>query len=346
MYKNFIPTLTNMIPFLIVLGLLSSLNNTNTKLKKLLKTIEQEPIKYNNYPKYLSIQTTSKDIYSYVIKRLIAISLGAMIIFFILKNQNYYLFSVLAIFLYLLLIEYTPYYITIKEGKLCYKHLINTLNRTIEIPIGKIENISFFEYTEKEKFLLLYINSDTLIDINLSLVANYADIIEELDKYMCYRKNIDNRQINNKERIKIRNNFISFLIIVANFFIYEIVGIYSLFHGYHDIVTKAITVLFPILTVIIYPYKIKYQNKTIQYKHFVFTFNKTKTIELDKIDSISIYRELTSTFQITVYRYWLIIITQDKQIKVPLAFKNKSDVLRLVNCVNNNKKMQLKKWKI
>lgn len=130
--------------------------------------------------------------------------------------------------LFLLLMIFFPYYIEIKNGKLYYRHLINTLNQTITIPIGKIDRVTYWEETSIKKILSLCINDTFNININVLFISNYNQMIDILDNYMENREkninqnhirynesnNITNKNFGDKIKVRTSNDYILLMVLL------------------------------------------------------------------------------------------------------------------------------------
>ena len=335
MNEKYITILSNLIPIFIFLGLVASLYDRNKKIKKIKEIIKNEPVKYNYSYKNITIYSDSNSIYCRIIIALIGVLLCIMILLFFLKIKSYYIISVFVILLYLELIELSPYHIRIEEGNLYYRHLVNTLNKTIIIPIEIIDNISYTDYSKREKNLSININFDLLININLSLVKNSNDIIYELYSYIKYRKK--NKSVNytiENKNIKIGLSY-GYIFIFLELLIFEFVTIYSMFNGYQDIITILCASILPVIATLIFPYKIWCENDILKYKHFWYTQNKEISINIYQIDSISIITEKRRYD--TFYIHKLVIKYKYDLYVVPLYFKNIVDAVKLINYIKNKK---------
>lgn len=337
MDEKYITILSNLIPILIFIGLISSLYDRNKKIKRIKEIIKNEPVKYNYNSNNINIFSDSNSIYSRIIIVLIGVLLGIMLLLFLLKIKSFYIISVFVILLYLELIELSPYHIRIEEGNLYYRHLVNTLNKTIIIPIEVIENVSYTDYSKREKNLLLYINLDLLININLALVNNSNDIIYELHSYIKYRKKNENvNYINENKNVQIRLSY-GYIFIILELLIFELAIIYSLFNGYHDIITILCAILLPTIAIFIFPYKICCENDILKFKHFWYTRNKETNINIYQIDSISMITEKKHFRYSIFYTHKLVIRHKYDLDIVPLYFKNIADAVKMINYIKTKK---------
>lgn len=337
MNEKYITILSNLIPILIFIGLVVSLYDRNKKIKRIKEIIKNEPVKYNYSYKNITVFSDSNSIYGRIIIALIGVLLCIMLLLFLLKIKSFYIISVFLILLYLELIELSPYHIRIEEGNLYYRHLVNTLNKTIIIPIEVIDNISYTDYSKREKNLSIYINLDLLININLSLVKNSNDIIYELYSYIKYRnKNKSVNYIIENKNIKIGLSY-GYIFIFLELLIFEFVIIYSLFNGYQDIITVLCAIILPVIAKLLFPYKIWCENDILKYKHFWYTRNKEININIYQIDSISMTTEKKQRRYFTFYMHKLVIRYKYDLYVVPLYFKNIVDAVKMINYIKNKK---------
>ncbi len=73
MDEKYITILSNLIPILIFIGLISSLYDRNKKIKRIKEIIKNEPVKYNYNSKNINIFSDSNSIYNRI-NRAITIS--------------------------------------------------------------------------------------------------------------------------------------------------------------------------------------------------------------------------------------------------------------------------------
>lgn len=351
--------LINTLFVVIIIGFIAYIIEKRIRIKKLMSEIQAEPFKYENSVDYEYCSISNSILGKVILIALIGVIVSVPILY-LMNNLYYGMMSLIIIILFLALINFSPYYVEIKNGNLYYRHLIDTLNQTITVPISKIEHITYWEETSLKKILSLCINNAFSIDINVLLISNYEQMIDILDNYIKNREKIivqnhirynegeniksDNTTNGNfRDKIKVRTSNDCILLIVL-FMAIEIATIFSFFMGYHDIVTIAIIIVIPLFMLKLFPYKIVFYGDRIEYKHIIHTRNRTEVIYVKDIGNIDIVEETLSytsynnhhRHRTKVRHYRLNIYKKDTDIiSFKLLYENMGDVKQMADIINS-----------
>ncbi len=347
----------------IVIGFIAYIIEKKYKIKKLIAEIEAEPIKYN------STTFNCSSVSNELIGRLILLGLIGVIIsvpiLYFMNNSYYGVMSLIIIILFLALINFSPYYMIIENEKIYYRHLIDTLNKTIIIPLSKLERVTYCEETTMKKILSLNINEFICIDVNVVIMTNYEEIMNALNSYIerrekavssniirynCEEKSKYITESDNRIKVKRSNDYILLMIVLIAI---EITTIFSFFFGYHDIITIIAIIIIPLIMLKLIPYKIYFYGDRIEYKHIIHTHNKIETIFTNDISHIEIVSPI-SNFTIyndnhrnrtRVKHYILNIYKRNKEIiTLNLLYENMRDIKQIADIVNlRNTSNELKK---
>lgn len=339
----------NLMFVVIVVGFIAYIIEKRIRIKKMIGFIQQEPEKYTFNSNYNICSNSNGILGNIILLALVLIVIITPILYF-MGSPYYGVMSLIMIILFLALINFSPYYINIEDGKISYRHLIDTLNQTITIPITKIERITYWEETSIKKILSLYINELLSIDINILLISNYEEIIKVLDNYMNSKENTNienNIQYNfdSKKKIKVRTHTDYKLLMIVCMAI-EAVTIFSVFIGYHDIVTISAIIAIPLFMFRFLPYKIVFYGDRLEYKHVLHTHNKVEKIFINDINNADIigdtlgytrYTKNNGSKTTKVKHYILNIYKKDGDIiSLRLFYENMGDVKQIVNIINSN----------
>ncbi len=212
----------------IVIGVIAYIIEKNLRLKKLIAGIEAEPIKYNSTTFNCS-SFSNKLIVRLILMYLIVAIISVPILYF-MNNSYYRMMSLISIILFLAFIIFFPHYIIIENEKIYYRHLINTLNKTIVIPLSKLERITYWEETTIKKILSLNINEVICIDINVLLMSNFEDIMNALNNYIERRERVVTSNITESDkRIKVKRNN-DYILLMIELMAIEIFTIFCFFN--------------------------------------------------------------------------------------------------------------------
>lgn len=333
----------------IIVGFIAYIIEKKIRIKKLISSIELEPEKYSFNSNYNICSNSNSILGKIILFALIIIIISTPILYF-MGSPYYGVMSLIIIILFLALINFSPYYITINDGKIYYKHLIDTLNQTIIIPISKIERITYWEETSIKKILSLYINELLSIDINVLLVSDYEEIIKVLDIYMNTKEETKIKSniqynLNNTKKIKVRTNT-GYKLLMILCMAFEAVTIFSVFIGYHDIVTITALIGIPLFMLKFLPYKIVFYGDRLEYKHLLHTHNKIEEIYIKDINNTDVVSDTLSYTRYTknygskttkVKHYILNIYKKDNDIiSLRLFYENMGDVKQISNIINSN----------
>ncbi len=346
--------LVNSMFIVIVIGFIAYIIEKKARIKRLIAEIEAEPIKYNSHS-FNCCSVSNEFIGKLILLGLIGVIISVPILYF-MNNSYYGMMSLIIIILFLALINFSPNYIIIENEKIYYRHLINTLNETITIPLSKLERITYWEETSIKKTLSLNINDFTCIDINVLLMSNYEEIADAINNYIENREKVVNPNIiryNYKEKstyitkldkkIKVKTSTDYILLMIVLMAI-EGVTVFSFFVGYHDIITVIAIIVIPLIMLKLLPYKIYFYGDRIEYKHMFHTRNRIETIFTNDISHIDIVSKLSSftTYnnhhrnRTKVKYYTLNIYKKDKDIiSLNLLYENMGDVKQIVDIINS-----------
>lgn len=347
--------LVNSMFVVITIGFIAYIIEKKVRIRKLIAEIEAEPIKYNS-TSFNCSSVSNKFIGILILIGLIGVIISVPILYF-MNNSYYGMMSLIIMILFLALINFSPYDITIKDEKIYYRHLIDTLNQTITIPLSKLERITYWEETSIKKILSLNINDFICIEINVLLMYNYEEIIDALNKYIenrekvvtqntirydCKEKSEYTAELDKRIKVKTSNDYILLIILLI---VIESVTIFSFFVGYHDRATIIATVVIPLIMLKLLPYKIYFYGDRIEYKHLIHTHNTIETIFTNDISHIEITTKVSS---FTTYNnnrnrtrlkhYTLNIYKNNKEkdiISLNLLYENMGDVKQIVDIINS-----------
>lgn len=345
--------LVNSMFLVIAIGFIAYIIEKKFKIKRLIAEIEAEPIKYNSNS-FDCCSVSNEFIGRLILLGLIVVIISVPILYF-MNNLYYGMMSLIIIILFLALINFSPYYITIENEKIYYRHLINTLNETITIPLSKLERMTYWEETTVKKILSLNINDFICIDINVLLMNNYEEIADAINNYIENRekvvtpndikynykqKSTYTTKLDKKIKVKSGNDYILLMILLMAI---EGVTIFSFFAGYHDIVTIVAIIVIPLIMLKLLPYKIYFYGDRIEYKHIIHTRNRIETIFTNDISYIDIVSKIS---RFTTYNnhhrnrtrlkyYTLNIYKKDKDIvSLNLLYENMGDVKQIVDIIS------------
>lgn len=349
--------LINSLFVVIAIGFVAYIIEKKTRIKILTDEIEAEPIKYTSTTFNCS-SYSEEFIGRLILLALIGVIISVPVLYF-MNNPYYGIMSLIIIILFLALINFSPYYITIENGKIYYRHLIDTLNKTIVIPLAKVDRITYWEETVIKKVLSLNINEGICIDINVLLMSNYEEIYTALNQYIENRDNVvipDNIRYkysysNNKDsyipkyngRIKVKrsSDYILLMILLISI---ESVTVFSFLFGYHDIITIIAMVIIPLIMLKLIPYKICFYNDRIEYRHILHTHGKTEIIFTNDISHIEIISKMSHFVSHSEHRlrhirmkhYTLNIYKNDKDIiSLNLLYENMGDIQQIARIINS-----------
>ena len=340
----------------IVIGFIAYIMEKKSKIKRLIAEIEAEPLKYT------SNTFNCSSISNELIGRLILLMLiGAIIsvpILYFMNNSYYGMMSLIIIILFLALINFSPHYIIIENEKIYYRHLINTLNKTITIPLSRLERITYWEESTIKKILSLNINDFIYIDINIFLMSNYEEIVNSINSYIknrekivfpnairynCEEKNIytTTTELDSRIKVKTSNDYILLIIVLMAI---ESFIIFNFFFIYHDTLTIIAMLIIPLIMLKLVPYRIYFYGDRIEYKHIIHTKNRIEIIFTNDISNIEIVSKISSFTRynnrhrnrIRVKHYTLNIYKRNKDIiTLNLLYENMGDVKSIVDIVNS-----------
>lgn len=346
--------LVNSIFVVIAIGFIAYIIEKKARIKRLIAEIEAEPIKYNSHS-FNCCSISNEFIGRLILLGLIGVIISVPILYF-MNNSYYGMMSLIIIILFLALINFLPYYITIENDKIYYRHLINTLNKTITIPLSKLERITYWEEPSIKKILSLNINDFTSIDINVLLMSNYEEIADSINNYIENREKVVNpntirynykekstyiTELDKRIKVKTSNDYILLMIVLMAI---ESVTVFSFFDGYHDIITIISIIVIPLIMLKLLPYKIYFYGDRIEYKHMIHTRNRIETIFSNDISHIDIVSKISS---FTTYNnhhrnrtrlkhYTLNIYKKDKNIiSLNLLYENMGDVKQIADIINS-----------
>lgn len=346
--------LVNSMFIVIVIGFIAYIIEKKARIKRLIAEIEAEPIKYNSHS-FNCCSVSNEFIGKLILLGLIGVIISVPILYF-MNNSYYGMMSLIIIILFLALINFSPHYIIIKNEKIYYRHLINTLNKNIIIPLSKLERITYWEETSIKKILSLNINDFICIDINVLLMSNYEEIVNAINgyiknrekivfpnaiRYNCEEKSTYTTELDNRIKVKTSNDYILIMIVLMAI---ESSTIFSFFVGYHDIITIIAILIIPFIMLKLIPYRIYFYGNRIEYKHIIHTHNRIETIFTNDISNIEIVSIISS---FTTYNnhhrnrtrakhYTLNIYTRDKNIiTLNLLYENMGDVKSIVDIINS-----------
>lgn len=346
--------LINFMFVVIAIGFIAYIIEKKIRIKRLIAEIEAEPIKYNSNS-FSCCSVSNEFISRLILLCLVGVIISVPILYF-MNNPYYGMMSLIIIILFLALINFSPYYITIRNNKIYYRHLVDTLNETITIPLSKLEGITYWEETSLKKVLSLNINDFTCIDINVLLMSNYEEIANAINKYIANREKVGNpntirynykeesthiTELDKRIKVKTSNDYILLMIVLMAI---EGVTVFSFFAGYHDIITITAIIVIPLIMLKLLPYKIYFYGDRIEYKHIIHTRNRIETIFLKDIS----YSEIvTKTLSATTYNnhhrkqnkvkyYTLNIYKKDNDtISLNLLYEKMGDVKQIVDIINS-----------
>lgn len=339
----------NLMFAVIIVGFIAYIIEKRVRIKKVVNAIQAEPEKYSYNINYSICSNSNNFLGKIILLVLIGIIIITPILYF-MNNSYYGVMSLIIIILFLALINFSPYYISIKNGNIYYKHLIDTLNQTITVPISKIERITYWEETSIKKLLSLNINDLLSIDINVLLISNYEEIIRILDDYMNSKEKTNTQNyiqydFDNSKKIKVRTNTDYKLLMILCMAL-EAVTIFSFFIGYHDILTITAIIAIPLYMLKLLPYKIVFYGDKLEYKHFLHTHNKIEEIYISDISNANIvedtlrytnYTKNHGSHTTKVRHYILNIYKKDNDIiSLRLFYENMGDVKQIANIINSN----------
>ncbi len=328
--------LLNTLLILIIIGIIGNLIEKKIRLNILIKDIEKEQIKYSNINR--NISSNSNNLYTKIILIAIGVVIATIIVMFILGSEESSGFAFPLLLLFAALVLFSPYYIRIENDRIEYKHLINTLNKVVVIPIGKIDSISYLDESIVKKDLTMKIGQVT-IAINLNMVNNREQIERILTEYIYNRGSVIGQEITKDQynnniyvdkeiNVKSNNDYILGIIVAIVMWTVMIIG------GV-DIVSGVMMAIGTVGLICVTPYKIKLEDNKLVYKHIIRTKNQRKEIDVRHINHMDISDSHISYKRSRITYYELKIVTSNGEEKIlRLLFEKYEDVKYLVDTIN------------